>query len=145
MARTGRSPYETTDVVPFGFGRRRLLPPANLGEAEKQAFLDVVTSCPAAQFQPSDLPLLCRWAELVVMAERAAKVMDIEGMLKADGKPSGHFVIHREATRGLNALALRLRLGPQSRAQKAPRQKVATASYYERMELEGERDEAEQD
>jgi hypothetical protein len=71
------------------------------------------------------------------MAERAAKVMEIEGMLKPDGKPSGHFAIHREATRALNALALRLRLGPQSRAQKAPRRGVATVSYYERMSLEG--------
>jgi hypothetical protein len=144
MAKTGRPPYETSDVVPFGLGNRRLSPPASLGQAEKQAFLDLITSCPATQFHSSDLPLLCRWAELVVMAETAAKAMASEGMLKPDGKPSGHFAIHREATRALNALALRLRLGPQSRAQKAPRQKVSNVSYYERMQLlEGASDGAE--
>jgi hypothetical protein len=106
----------------------------------------LVTTTPAGQFQPSDLPLLCRWAELCVMAERAAKVMEIEGMVTAGGKPSAHFTIHKEATRGLNNLALRLRLGPQSRAHKAPRQKVLTLSAYERMALEeGSNDDEEAD
>jgi hypothetical protein len=135
MARTGRTPFETTDAVPYGVNKRRLSPPASLGDAERQAFLDLVTTCPAGQFQPSDLPLLCRWAELVVMAETAAKTMAREGMLKPDGKPSGHFAIHRETVRALNGLALRLRLGPQSRAQKAPRRTVSPVSYYERTQL----------
>jgi hypothetical protein len=135
MAKTGRPPYETSDVVRFGVDQRRLSPPASLGDAERRAFVDLVTNCPAGQFHPSDLPLLCRWAELVVMAETAAKAMANLGMLKPDGKPSGHFAIHREATRALNALALRLRLGPQSRAQKAPRRTVSPASYYEKMQL----------
>jgi hypothetical protein len=116
-----------------------------LGDAEKRAFLDLIASTPVDQFRPCDLPLLARWSELCVMAERAAKVMEIEGMVTADGKPSAHFTIHKEATRGLNNLALRLRLGPQSRAHKAPRQKVGTVSYYERMELEGHRDDEEAD
>jgi hypothetical protein len=44
MAGTGRKPFETTDVVPFGAGNERLRPPPSLREPEKQAFLDLVTT-----------------------------------------------------------------------------------------------------
>ena len=40
MVQTGRSPYDTTDVVPFGLGTRRLSPLANLGEASSTVLLD---------------------------------------------------------------------------------------------------------
>jgi len=55
MPRTGRQPYATTDVLPFGSGTRRLRPPDGLSDAAKAAFLDLVTTCPADQFQPSDM------------------------------------------------------------------------------------------
>ena len=41
------------------------------------------------------------------------------------GKPSGAFTIHKEATKTLNALALRLRVSPQARPQKAPKSRDA--------------------
>jgi hypothetical protein len=100
-----------------------------------------VLSCPISQFQPADLPLLCRWAELTIMAERAAGELATGGMVTADGRVSPWFAIHERATKGLTALALRLRLGPQSRAKKAPKSKAGPVSYYERMTLEGERGE----
>jgi len=62
MARTGRQPYDTTDVTFYGAGNGRLRPPATLGEAEKRAFVDLVTTTPAGQFTAADLPLLCAWA-----------------------------------------------------------------------------------
>src|SRR5262249_19131437 len=136
---TGRQPHETLDVVPYGLDHRRLRPPDSLGEPERRAFADLVLSCPVAQFQAADLPLLCRWAELTVMAETAAGELTAGGMVTRDGKISPWFAIHERATKGLVALALRLRLAPQSRAKKAPKVKPGPVSYYDRMRvLEGE-------
>jgi hypothetical protein len=136
MGKTGRNAFVATDIVRYG-EPGRLAPPASLGEAEKRAFLDLVCSVPVTQFAACDLPLLCAWAETVALRERMATRMSIEGELDEKGKPSGAFTIHKEATKTLNALALRLRVSPQSRAQKAPRREVRPVSYYERMELEG--------
>jgi phage terminase small subunit len=144
MARTGRQPFTTTDVALYGAGSGRLRPPASLGEPEKQAFLDLVTTTPAGQFQPSDLPLLIRWAELTVMCEQARGELAVQGMVVTDDKGkasvSPWFTIHQQATKALSGLALRLRLGPQSRASKAPKKAAGPVSYFERMELEGVRD-----
>jgi hypothetical protein len=141
MSSTGRQPYETTDVVPFGTGNPRLRPPASLSGPERAAFVALVVACPSTQFEPADLPLLCRWAELTVMAEQAAGELAAGGMITADGKVSPWFTIHQQATKMLSGLALRLRLGPQSRALKAPKRKVASVSYYERMALERDENE----
>jgi hypothetical protein len=86
MAQTGRKPYDTTDVALYGTGSARLRPPASLGEPEKRAFLDLVTTVPAGQFRPSDLPLLCRWAELTVMAETAAGELAVSSMVTATAR-----------------------------------------------------------
>jgi len=138
----GRRPYTTTDVTPYGSGSARVRPPAELGEPETRAFLDLVTACPATQFTRADIPLLARWAELTVMCEQARGELAVQGMVTADGKVSPWFSIHAQATKALSGLALRLRLGPQSRAQRAPKKTVGPVSYFERMELEGVRDDA---
>jgi Phage terminase, small subunit len=144
MARTGRQPYDTTDVTPYGSGSGRLRPPASLGEPERRAFIDLVTTVPAGQFIASDLPLLIRWAELTVMCEQARGELAVQGMVVTDDKGkasvSPWFTIHAQATKALTGLALRLRLGPQSRASKAPKKTAGRVSYFERMELEGWRD-----
>jgi phage terminase small subunit len=144
MAATGRRPYESTDVTLYGSGSACLRPPASLGEPEKRAFLDLVTTTPAGQFRASDLPLLCRWAELTVMCEQARGELAVQGMVVTDDKGkasvSPWFKIHAQATKALTGLALRLRLGPQSRASKAPKKTTKPVSYFERMELEGVRD-----
>jgi phage terminase small subunit len=99
--------------------------------------LDLICRVPAGQFRESDLSLLCRWAELTVMAEQAAGELAAQGMV-ADGKISPWFTVHQQATRGLALLALRLRLSPQARADKAPKTLPSAVSYYERMTLEGQ-------
>jgi len=136
MAKTGRNAFVATDLVRYG-EPGRLAPPASLGDAEKRAFIDLVCSVPVTQFAACDLPLLCAWAETVALRERMATRISVEGELDDKGKPSGAFTIHKEATKTLNALALRLRVSPQSRAQKAPRREVRPVSYYEKLELEG--------
>jgi phage terminase small subunit len=137
----GRPPHETTDIAPFGVESGRLRPPGHLGEQQKRAFLDLVTTCPRSQFVAADIPLLCRWAELIVMAEKAVLEMQREGMV-VDGqhgpKVSPWFAIHRDATRELRALSQRLQLGPRGRTPKAPKTKAGPVSYYDVMQLEGD-------
>jgi len=141
----GRPPHETTDLAPFGVKNRRLQPPDCLGGLQKRAFVDLVTSVPAGQFRRCDLSLLSRWAELTVMCEQAALKLEQEGMVVAgkDGsKVSPWFTIHRDATRELRSLSQRLQLGPRGRTPKAPKTKAGSVSYYERMSLEGDYDDA---
>ena len=80
MPKTGRNSFVATDIIPYG-EPGRLRPPPSLGDVEKRAFLDLVTACPARQFQACDLPLLCRWAETVALAERMATRISVEGEL----------------------------------------------------------------
>jgi hypothetical protein len=128
-------------MAPFGVGveNRRLRAPDCLGELQKRAFLDLVSSCPAGQFRKCDLSLLCRWAELTIMAEEAAFQLQQGGMV-VDGKPSPWFTIHRDATRELRSLSQRLQLGPRGRTPKAPKIKPGAVSYYDQMRLMPEND-----
>jgi phage terminase small subunit len=140
-----RRPFITTDVLPSW--ERRLSPPACLGEHERLAFVDLVASTPLGQFEASDLPLICRWCEASVMAEKAATELREHGMVvmtKEGSKPSPWFAIHQQACKTLKDLALRLKLSPQSRHHKAPKSLPSGLSGYERLALldEGDDDEA---
>jgi phage terminase small subunit len=135
MAKTGRRSFVASDVTVYG-DTPRLAPPASLGEGERKAFLGLVMSCPAGQFAPADLPLLCAWAENVAIRERMATRLALEGEITDQGKVNPAFNVHREAVKTLNALALRLRVSPQSRMQKAPKRETQQGSYYDRMNLE---------
>ena len=134
MAGKGRQPYATFDTLPYGIPNQRIRPPDYLGDLEKQVFRDLVAACPSDQFRKSDVGLLARWAELSVMAEQAACEMTMHGRVTPDGKVSPWLSIYTQAIKGLNGLALRLRLGPQSRASKAPKTLPQEPSYYDLME-----------
>ena len=135
MPGKGRQPYVTYDVSPFDTPTPRIRPPDCLSDLEKRVFRDLLAACPAGQFRKSDVGLLARWAELSVMAEQAAFEMTHNGRVTPDGKVSPWFSIYTQAVKGLNGLALRLRLGPQSRASKAPKSLPRELSYYEEMQL----------
>jgi hypothetical protein len=67
--------------------------------------------------------------------------MTTHGKVTPDGRPSPWLSVYMQATKQLNGLALRLRLGPQSRASKAPKTLPRELSYYDEMaETEGEDD-----
>ena len=134
MAAKGRSPYATYDVHSFDTPNPRIRPPDSLSELEKRVFRALVSACPADQFRKSDIGLLARWSELSVMAQEAAFEMTTHGRVTPDGKVSPWFSIYTQATKQLNGLALRLRLGPQSRASKAPKTLPQEPSYYDLME-----------
>jgi hypothetical protein len=133
MAKSGTENPQTTEVIPFGAADRRLRPPPSLGEAESRAFIDLVHSLPANHFRAGDASLICRWCELTVMAEKAAEMLRVEGMVNARGTMSPWINVHAQMTKGLNMLALRLRLGPQSRVLKQSRKDVGPVSAYERL------------
>jgi phage terminase small subunit len=143
---SGRQPYSTTDIAPYGAGLRRLRPPASLSKPAKAAFVDLVVNMPAGHFEPADVVLMTRWCELSVMCETASGELETSSnMVDADGKPSPWLRVYLDCTKTLSGLALRLRLGPQSRAFKASKKKIATLSYYERMDLENDASESETD
>ena len=134
MAVKGRSPYATYDVHSFDTPNPRIRPPDSLSELEKRVFRALVSACPADQFRKSDIGLLARWSELSVMAQEAAFEMTTHGRVTPDGKVSPWFSIYTQATKQLSGLALRLRLGPQSRVAKAPKTLPQEPSYYDLME-----------
>jgi phage terminase small subunit len=92
----------------------QLLPPASLSEVEKVIFVDLVTSCDANHFRPSDLPLLVRYAEACALGDLSAQ--ELRRGAVVDGKPSPWIVIQEKAVRAMVSLSMRLRLSPQSRA-----------------------------
>jgi hypothetical protein len=106
-------------------------------EPSFNAFVNVVSTHAASHFKPGDLELLCRYAEAAAAAEEAAfQMAQPGGMVTTDGKVSPWFAIHQQATKTLNALALRLRIGPQSRARTQSKKEPAPMSYYDRMRMQ---------
>jgi phage terminase small subunit len=90
-------------------------PPATLSEPARKVFVDLVSSCDPRHFEVSDTGLLCQYCEAQVMAERAAAELQ-----KGEGPPNARWLAAwREGTRTMKDLALRLRLSPQSRREKA--------------------------
>jgi len=135
MAMPGRHPFETIDAVPFG-EHRHLRPPDSLSAAARRHFVDLISTSHSRQFQAADLPLLCRWAELCAICERAEREFAVTGPVLSNGEQSAWWDVYVSSVKSLTILAIRLRLGPQSRAFKQPKPKVLPTSVYSRMELE---------
>ena len=114
-------------------GPTRLAPPESLPEPARTVFIDIALAVKPEHFAPCDLPLLCRYAEASVLAERAAAAA-LDGNAAALSAWS-------TATRMQSLLAMRLRLSPQARQPNRPNRPLAV-SYYDRMRLEV-RDDAE--
>jgi len=92
-------------------------PPLSLSEAARGVFLDIANSNHPEHFEPADASLLARYANAVVFSEQA------EARLHADPDDTKALALWEKSTRTMSGLALRLRLGPQSRREraKAPR------------------------
>jgi phage terminase small subunit len=113
MGQRGRKSAAALAVIGVDGNPNRLLPPASLSDAERAVFVDVVTACDPTHFQPSDLPLLCRYCEAAVLGEQAA--LELRRGAVVDGKPSPWITIQEKAVRAMVSLSMRLRLSPQSR------------------------------
>jgi hypothetical protein len=135
MAPTGRQPYDTTEPTIFGVPSGRIRPPPVLPERVKRAFLAIVSACPAAQFQQCDVELLTRWSEASVTAQEARVQLEATGLVGPDNKPSPWIAIYRQASRDQALWAMRLRIGPQARAPRAPKSQAKPMSVYDEMTL----------
>jgi len=112
MKQRGRQSEASFDVRVDG-KPSPLVPPRSLPKAERAVFLDLVNATDPDHFRPSDLPLLLRYVENIVLADRAA--VELRRRAVADGKPSPWLAVQEKATRNVIALSMRLRLSPQSR------------------------------
>jgi phage terminase small subunit len=138
---TMRHTYETFDTPEFSGTAtpRRLKPSARLKGRQRAIFIETVNDCVLGHFKPSDRPILeafCRAAALVEQA--GEKLAARSPVLK--GKTSPWVGIFVSATKTMNALALRLRISPQSRTSRAPKTQAAPMSFYDTMELTEEDD-----
>jgi hypothetical protein len=102
-------------------------PPPGLSEAARAAFIALVTECPPDHFEASDTSLIARYAVASVLAEGA------ETKLQADPTDTKALAVWEKAVRTMSALALRLRLGPQSRREKAKVQRPLTWDEHFRL------------
>src|SRR5262245_31557567 len=108
MERRGRKPAAALSVVPRVDGQpQRLRPPANLTEAEREAFISVVSACDRRHFLASDMPLLVAYARAIVADETAAREIQQQGAI-VNGKPNPWLIPKEKAHREMIALSLRL-------------------------------------
>jgi phage terminase small subunit len=129
------------NIVSITGKQRRLHPPDNLNPVEREAFADIVGSCDAAAFRPSDMPLLVSYARSIVQEEEAVRHLQAEGYVIGN-RPSPWLVVKEKAHREMVALSMRLRLSPQGRNHRKEIQPEPSLNAYERLALE-ERDEYE--
>jgi hypothetical protein len=121
--------------------RTLLEPPASdtgpHGEADaaelKRAFVEVVSTHTAGHFRPGDLTVLCRYCELVALAERAAFELARDGVVLPDGTLSKWFSVHASTVKQIGVLAARLKIGPSTRAKQQSKKTPASVSVYDQM------------
>jgi hypothetical protein len=107
-------------------------PPATLSEPAKVAFAAIVADCDPHHFKASDVPLLAQYAVAIALAERA------EVHLSEDDPPNAHWLaVWKESVRTMRDLALRLRLSPQARRERAKVSKPLTWSEQHRLQNYG--------
>ena len=114
MPQPGRKSAAALAITPPTLRVTRLRPPLSLAEPEANLFKQIISNCAHDHFRQSDLPLLCRYVEASILAERAAEQLREAPVV--DGKPSPWLPVREKATRELVALSMRLRLSPQARA-----------------------------
>ena len=83
------SNWRCTELTPNRpFLRREVAgPPESLTAPERELFLRIVGTNKPAHFQPSDTPLMCRYVEAVIMAERAAEELRQNPVVNGKASP----------------------------------------------------------
>ena len=114
MPQPGRKSAAALAITAAESRGTRLRPPPSLAEPEAKLFRQIIVNCAHDHFRPSDLPLLTRYCESSILAERAAVELRKSPVL--DGKPSAWLYVREKAVRDMVALSMRLRLSPQARS-----------------------------
>ncbi len=127
MKQRGRSSAAGLSVV-VNPGFRRIEPPADLSATEAKLFREIVGACFPDHFTTSDVHLLVSYVQATLSSRHYAK---------ASRKNPKFITAWDKSTRMQSALAMRLRLAPQSRVDpKTLSRKVVRAhqsSAYEGM------------
>jgi hypothetical protein len=127
MKQPGRKSVASRAIEPlFDHKPPSIPPPPTLSEPAREVFIALVSSCDPDHFQSADSSLLCQYSEAVALATRSAARLQ-EGDAAALG-------VWEKATRVMSGLALRLRLGPQSRRERAKAERPLPWSDRFRLE-----------
>jgi phage terminase small subunit len=102
-------------------------PPPTLSQPEAALFKQLVADCLPGFFKDSDAPLLARYCEAAILAERSTAELR-RAPVTDDGRPSPWLYVREKAVREMVALSLRLKLSPQSR--KSPRHPSETTGGH---------------
>src|SRR5262245_16873980 len=97
--------------------------PDGLSDRERTIFTDLVRACDADHFTEGDLPLLVAYVSAVAQHERAVAALHEQGdvITNAKGEPRANpwLVVQEKAAREMGLFAMRLRLSPQARRERA--------------------------
>ena len=107
-------------------------PPSTLSEPAKAVFIALVADCEPGHFKSADAGMLCQYCEAQAMAERAAAELQ-----KGEVPSVRWLAVWEKSTKMMKDLALRLRLGPQSRRERARADRPLTWSDRFRLEQHG--------
>jgi phage terminase small subunit len=124
-------------VIP-GPPQQRLRPPPDLSEAEKAAFIDIVSDYAPEHFKRSDAAMLVVYVRACLAEREAAERLGTEGKVTG-GKPSPWLSVQAQANKSMLTFARSLRLGPLARAPSRasrPSKPQRPLSIYEKMALE---------
>jgi hypothetical protein len=115
-----------------------------MGAAERQMFLDLIANSSSDQFGPADLTLLVSYCEAAVMVREAGRQVKLLGPVLPDGSINRWADIYLKYSKLLTVLSTKLRIGPQGRnpTNRLSKTKTLELSAYDRMDLEGEPDDA---
>src|SRR5262245_66416872 len=102
MKQRGRKSAASLDVLRVDGKEPQLVPPRSLSKAERRMFVDLVTATDTDHFRESDLPLLVRYVEGIVLADRAAVELR-RCAVTEDGRPSPRLVVQDKDKRNCNA------------------------------------------
>ena len=108
-----------------------IAPPASLSEPARAVFLDLVSSHEPEHFEPGDVTLLAQYCEASALGTKAAAALQA-------GDASQLRMWERSAA-VMASLSLRLRLGPQSRRERAKAGGRLTWSDRYRLDSHGVR------
>jgi phage terminase small subunit len=137
MPRRSAADSETSPSTSVG---RRLRPPPDLSGPEKEVFLATVLACPASHFEPQDLFMVCAYVRAVCREQVASGELAAAGCVTADGRASPYLSMLKDAIRDMTVMSRLLKLNPVARQSSASTEPEPPTSYYERMRLEGRRD-----
>jgi len=99
-----RKSAASLNVVPIE--PNRLRPPANLPQAERDLFAQLVAANAPAHFKLSDVPLLTQYVTAAVLADRAAEELRVAPVVGGRPSPStARFVFSNTASHAAGALA----------------------------------------